>query len=309
MASGFTRRQVLTATTASLLAAAAPRLVVGQPSASLAVTDLGSDLALISGAGANVVALAKADGVLLVDGGAAQHSTALQRVLGERWPGRRVEILFNSNWREVHTGANAALRAAGATIMAHENTKLWLGGDFLVEWEGRHYTPHPAAELPNKTFYKSGDVEFGGVRVEYWHLPRAHTDGDVAVYFGDANVLAASDLLSVGRYPVPDYSTGGWIGGLFDATQALLERTDARTRVIAATGGVYGRTELEAQLAMLTAVRSKVAEAFRVGMSREDFIAAKPTAEFDAQWGDPQQFLPLVYKGGFAHMRELGGVI
>jgi hypothetical protein len=44
-------------------------------------------------------------------------------------------------------------------------------------------------------------------------------------------------------------------------------------------------------------------------MSREDFIAAKPTAEFDAQWGDPQQFLPLVYKGGFAHMRELGGVI
>ena len=162
MASGFTRRQVLTATTASLLAAAAPRLVVGQPSASLAVTDLGSDLALISGAGANVVALAKADGVLLVDGGAAQHSAALQGVLAERWPGRRVEILFNSNWREEHTGANAALRAAGATIMAHENTKLWLGGDFLVEWEGRHYTPRPAAELPNKTFYKSGNVEFGG---------------------------------------------------------------------------------------------------------------------------------------------------
>ena len=146
--------------------------------------------------------------------------------------------------------------------MAHENTKLWLGGDFLVEWEGRHYTPRPAAELPNKTFYKSGNVEFGGRRVEYWHLPRAHTDGDVAVYFGDANVLAASDLLSVGRYPVPDYSTGGWIGGLFDATQALLERTDARTRVIAANGAVYGRAELEAQLAMLTAVREQDRRSF-----------------------------------------------
>ncbi len=217
---------------------------------------------LISGAGANVVALAKADGVLLVDGGAAQHSAALQRVLGERWPGRRVEILFNSNWREEHTGSNAALRAAGATVMAHENTKLWLGGDFLVEWEGRHYTPRPAAELPNKTFYKSGSVDFGGRRVEYWHLPRAHTDGDVAVYFGDANVLAASDLLSVGRYPVPDYSTGGWIGGLFDATQALLDRTDARTRVIAANGAVYGRAELEAQLAMLTAVRQQDRRSF-----------------------------------------------
>ena len=309
MASVFTRREVLTATAAGLLAAGAPRLVAGQQSGALTLTNLGPDFVLISGAGANVVALANSSGVLLVDGGAPQQSAALQRALGERWPGRRVEILFNSNWREEHTGSNAGLRAAGATVMAHENTKLWLGGDFFVEWEDRHYTPRPSTELPNKTFYTSGSVDFAGRAVEYWHMPRAHTDGDVVVYFGDANVLAASDLLSVGRYPVPDYSTGGWIGGLFDATQALLARTDARTRVIAASGGVYGRAELEAQLAMLSAVRSKVAEAFRVGMSREDFIAAKPTAEFDAQWGDPRQFLPLVYKGAFAHMRELGGVI
>jgi hypothetical protein len=44
-------------------------------------------------------------------------------------------------------------------------------------------------------------------------------------------------------------------------------------------------------------------------MSFADFAAAKPTAPFDAQWGDPELFLRLVYKGGFAHLRELGGVI
>ena len=44
-------------------------------------------------------------------------------------------------------------------------------------------------------------------------------------------------------------------------------------------------------------------------MSFADFVASKPTAAFDAKWGDPQQFLRLVYKGGFAHLRELGGVI
>jgi glyoxylase-like metal-dependent hydrolase (beta-lactamase superfamily II) len=303
----LTRRHVLAAATASVLAAGSSRLV-GQ-SAFPTLTEIGPDLVLLSGAGANVVALAKPDGLLLVDGGAAQHSAELEKVLAERWPGRRVEVLFNTNWREEHTGSNGPLRAAGASVMAHENTKLWLAGDFFVEWEDRHYHPRPATDLPNETFYESGGVEFGDRRVEYWHLPRAHTDGDVAVYFGDANVLVASDLLSVGRYPVPDYSTGGWIGGLFDATTALLERTDARTRVIAADGGLYARTELEAQLAMLTEVRRKVAEAFRVGMSREDFIASKPTAEFDARWGDPQLFLRLVYKGGFAHLRELGGVI
>jgi glyoxylase-like metal-dependent hydrolase (beta-lactamase superfamily II) len=293
-----------------LLAGAAPRLAFGQASGPpLEVTDLGSDLALISGAGANIVVLAAGDGLLLVDGGAGQHTAALQGLLAEHWPGRSVGIVFNSNWREHHTGANAAMRAAGATVMAHENTKLWLGGDFFVDWEDRHHAPRPAAELPNKTFYKSGSLEFGGRNVEYWHLPRAHTDGDVAVFFRDANLLVASDLLCVGRYPVPDYATGGWIGGFFDASQKLLESTDARTRIVAAQGTVYGRPQLEAQLAMLTAVRRKTAEAFRAGMSREDFIAAKPTAEFDAAWGDPQQFLRLVYKGGFAHLRELGGVI
>ena len=163
--------------------------------------------------------------------------------------------------------------------------------------------------LPNKTFYTSGKLELGGRNVEYWHLPRAHTDGDVAVFFPDANVLVASDLLSVGRYPVPDYATGGWIGGFIDATQKLLDSTDARTRIVAAQGGVCGRAELEAQLALCKAVAQKTAEAFRAGMSFADFVASKPTAAFDAKWGDPQLFLRLVYKGGFAHLRELGGVI
>lgn len=310
MEAAFTRRQALIGATAGVLAAAWPRLAAAQAvAAPLAVADLAPGLAVISGAGANVVVLATADGLLLVDGGAAPHAAALERVLGERWPGRRVEILFNTNWREEHTGANGPQRAAGATVMAHENTKLWLGGDFFVEWEHRHYEPRPAAELPNKTFYESGSVDFGGRRVEYWHLPRAHTDGDVAVFFGDANLLVASDLLSVGRYPVPDYSTGGWIGGLVEASQKLLDATDEKTRIVAATGGVHGRAELEAQLQMCTAVRQQAAQAFRAGMSLADFVASKPTAAFDAKWGDPRPFLPLVYKGGFAHLRELGGVI
>ena len=298
----------MSATAIGVVAGAWPRLGAGQHSA-LELTDLGAELALVEGAGANVVTLATADGLLLVDGGAEAHTAALQSALAERWPGRPVEVAFNTNWRSEHTGANAALRGAGATVMAHENTKLWLGGDFSVDWEDRHYAPRPAAMLPNKTFYTSGKVDFGGRDVEYWHLPRAHTDGDVAVFFPEANVLVASDLLSVGAYPVPDYATGGWIGGLVDATQTLLDSTDARTRIVAAEGGVYGRSELEAQLELCAAVRSKAAEAFRAGMSFADFAASKPTAAFDAKWGDPQLFLRLVYKGGFAHLRELGGVI
>jgi glyoxylase-like metal-dependent hydrolase (beta-lactamase superfamily II) len=308
MASLLNRRDLLTAATGTFVAASLPRLT-GAATEGLAGADLGNGLVHIDVAGSNVVALGAADRVLLVDGGLRQHSASLLAFLGERWPGQKVDILFNTNWRDEHSGANQALRAAGATIMAHENTKLWLGGDFFVTWEDRQYRPQPADALPNRTFYTSGSVDFGGRSVEYHYLPRAHTDGDVCVFFPEANVLAASDLLSIGRYPILDYVTGGWIGGMVAATRALLDLTDARTQIVPAVGPVGSRSDLEAQLTMCTAVRAKLAEAFRVGMSFNDFVAAKPTSQFDAQWGDPAQFLALAYKGALGHLRELGGVI
>jgi glyoxylase-like metal-dependent hydrolase (beta-lactamase superfamily II) len=299
----------MTAATGVALASLAGRPARAQPAATPKLTDLRGDLALIEGVGANVVGFGAGDGVLLVDGGLERQSAALTGALAQRWPGRRVSLLFNTNWRDEHVGANATARAAGAKVAAHENTKLWLGGDFDVEWESRHYAPRPASMLPNSTFYVSGAVDHGGKRVEYWHLPRAHTDGDIAVFFPDANVLVASDLLSVGRYPMPDYATGGWIGGMLAASKTLLDKTDKDTRVVPAEGAVAGRAELEAQHEMLAAVRDKAAEAFRSGMSLKDFVASRPTAAFDAKWGSPELFLRLVYKGGFAHLRELGGVI
>jgi glyoxylase-like metal-dependent hydrolase (beta-lactamase superfamily II) len=301
----------MTAATAAAFVSFAGRPARAQGSADgpARLTDLGNDLLLIEGLGANVVAHGTAEGVLLVDGGLERNSAALKAALAQRWPGRPITLLFNTNWRDEHVGANAGALAAGAKVAAHENTRLWLGGDFDVEWENRHYAPRPAAMLPNDTFYVSGAVEHGGKPVEYWYVPRAHTDGDVAVFFPSANVLVASDLLSVGRYPVPDYATGGWIGGMVAASKTLLEKTDKDTRIVPAVGAVASRAELVAQQELCSAIREKAAEAFHNGMSLKDFVASKPTAAFDAKWGDPALFLRLVYKGGFAHLRELGGVI
>ena len=300
------RREILTGITGAVCAAAAPRVAVAEP-ALAAVSELAPGLVKIGGAGANVVALLGSTGTLLVDGGSAERSKDLLSLVAER--GKPVEMLFNTSWRNEHTGSNEALGTAGAQILAHENTKLWLGADFFVDWEDRHYSPRPAAALPNKTFYTSGSVEFGGRDVEYLHLPRAHTDGDVAVLFRDANVLAAGSLVTVGAYPIVDYVTGGWIGGLEAATRALLEATDESTRIVPAFGPVCGRAELDAQLALCTAVRERVADAYRKGLSFAEFVATRPTKEFDSQRGDPARFLMLVHKGAWAHIRELGGVI
>jgi glyoxylase-like metal-dependent hydrolase (beta-lactamase superfamily II) len=302
------RREALATISGALCAAAAPRWALGGPDGSLEAQDFGAGLVVIGGAGANVVALSAADGLLLVDGGSASKSRELLDLLAEHGGGP-VRMLFNTSWRDEHTGSNETLGARGAKIAAHMNTKLWLGGDFDVDWEGRHYAPRPAAALPGMTFYDSGSLDFGGRRVEYRYLPRAHTDGDVAVFFPDANVLAAGALLAVGAYPVPDYATGGWIGGLEAATRALLDATDSSTKIVPAFGATCGRTELEAQLKLCTAVKERVADAYRHGLSFKEFVATNPTAEFDASRGDPSLFLKLVHKGAWAHMRELGGVI
>ena len=303
------RREVLASITGAVAAAAVPTLALGQKAGALAATELATGLLAIAGAGANVVAATGAGGTLLVDGGSPQGSAALLDLMRERSGARNVDVLFNTSWRDEHTGSNEALGASGTKIAAHVNTKLWLGGDFDVDWEQRHYAPRPAAALPSMTFYTSGTLDFEGRKVEYRYLPRAHTDGDVAVFFPDANVLAAGALVAVGAYPVPDYATGGWIGGLEAATRALLAGTDRATRIVPALGPVCGRVELEAQLKLCTAVRESVADAYRRGLSFNEFVATKPTREFDAARGDPSLFLKLVHKGAWAHIRELGGVI
>jgi cyclase len=299
------RRELLAGMTGAVATGPLARLAFADTTGALTTTDLGATLKVIAGAGANVVAAAGTSGTLLVDGGSAARAADLVALLGTR----PVDVLFNTCWREAHTGANDVLAARGAQILAHENTKLWLGADFDVDWEQRHYEPRAKTALPTTTFYVSGSLDFDGRKVEYEYLPRAHTDGDVAVFFPDANVLAAGSLVAPGRYPVVDYSTGGWIGGLEAATKALLDSTDRATRIVPAFGAVCGHAELAAQLALCTAVRERVADAYRRGLSFDEFVATKPTAEFDAQRGDPAQFLLLVHKGAWAHIRELGGVI
>jgi hypothetical protein len=89
----------------------------------------------------------------------------------------------------------------------------------------------------------------------------------------------------------------------------LLAGTDASTKIVPAVGAVCGRADLESQLALCTAVRERVADAYKRGMSFKEFVATNPTQEFDAARGDSNLFLKLVHKGAWPHLRELGGVI
>ncbi len=274
--------------------------------APLNVTQLAERLWLIGGAGGNVTVCQTGEGVLLVDGGAAAHT---QRLLAEvrRLTGSdRVHTLFNTHWHHDQTGSNETLGKAGTRIMAHENTRLWLTTDVDSKWEGRVYQPLPKIAQPNKTFYTDGTLQFGGTRIDYGYLPQAHTDGDIYVHFRDADVLVAADIAAIGAYPIIDYITNGWIGGMTTALQTLGGLAAERTKIVAGRGAPLTKAQLATEYSVLNTLKQRLSKMMAQGMSAAEMIAAKPAQEFEAAWGDAQLLIRNSYPGMANRARDLG---
>ena len=259
-------------------------------------------LTLITGAGCNVVLLTTPDGAVQVDSGTSTRSQDLAKLVAEHLGSTPTRTLFNTHWHLDHTGGNEAVAPSGTPIVAHENTRLWMSTKFYVEWEDRYYQRRPKAAWPNKTFFSSDPqplfVDVGKSRVEYGHLPEAHTDGDIYVRFPEQNVIVAGGTVTAGRYPVLDYITGGWIGGLADATKKLIALCDADTLVVPDVGPVQRRADLEAQKEMLETVRQHIEAIALQGRGVQDMIAEGVTKEFDARYtGDSKLFISNAYEG------------
>lgn len=285
------------------------RLAPAAATAPLTVSSLSDALVLIAGAGANVVALSAPEGLVVVDGGLEARSRELLKMLAGLPGGHHIHTVFNTHWHWDHTGSNERLRKAGATIIAHENTRLWLGTEIHETWEPRTYPPRPREAQPTQTFYKTGQLTFGGEPVDYGYLPQAHTDGDIYVYFRRENVLVAGDVVSVGSYPILDYCTGGWIGGMVDATQKLLDLTNDQTRIVPGVGPLQTRADLAAEHEMLATLKEDLWQLMRKGMGADDMIAAGATRKYDGKWGNSDLFISNAYQGMYGHVREMRGVV
>ena len=287
-----------------------PLCVRGQSGnvSSLQALKLGDNLVLISGAGANVVLVAGPDGLALVDGGLPEHSAELLSLVAEQGQSNPVKVLFNTNWHLEHTGSNEPLGKAGVKIVAHANTRKWLKTRVFVETQNRTYTPRSPEAIPTETFYSSAKTTFGKVPIEYGHLPFGTSDGDIYVFFPESNVMIVSDILTVGRYPFMDYNTGGWIGGMVEATSALLKMVDAKTRLVPGLGPVQTKQDLQAQRDMVATVGGRVLDMLQQGKGYSEIVAASPTREFDARWGQPDQFVTMTYKGIMRNLHDVGAI-
>lgn len=300
------RRRFLGAVPAAALTFAGLRADWANAADAPASTQLAPGLWLISGYGGNVTLFDSPEGALLVDGGAPEHAAKLRAEIDRLTGGKPVKVLFNTHWHHDQTGLNLVLGKADTRIIAHEYTRQWLTTDVESRWENRVYKPLPKAALPNDTFYTTASLQFGGEQIDYGHLGQAHTDGDIYVFFRKANVLVSGDVVSVGRFPIIDPASNGWIGGLADAVESLVKLADEGTRIVPGTGAPQGVAHLKAEAAMLSTMRQRLARLLAQGLSAEEMIAARPAAEFEAAWGDPSLFIRNAYPGLSHRARELG---
>jgi cyclase len=303
----MTRRSLLRAAvagTAGIVAGAPVRLRAAQAqpaSAAAAVQRLSDDLFILTLPGeANVVAQTGGRGVLLVDGGSARASGALLKAVASLPGGGPVHTLFNTHWHPEQTGSNEPLGKAGATIIAHENTRLWLTTDVTWPWNGRRFARLPGIAQPNKTFYTTGTLDPG---LRYGHIPdAAHTDGDLYVYFPARNVLAVGDAVSGQGWPGVDWATGGWIGGIVGGLRRVMALANADTRIVPGRGPVLSLADLKVQHDMYATIYDRLTQLLNRGRSPGEAVAARPTKEFDAQMGDPDEFVRRAFESLWAYV-------
>jgi glyoxylase-like metal-dependent hydrolase (beta-lactamase superfamily II) len=267
--------------------------------ANIVVQPLRGNVSVLTGSGGNIAVLPGPDGKLLVDAGIPGSRPRISKALAAI-SSDPIRHLINTHWHFDHTDGNEWLHAAGASILAHENTRKHLSTTTRVEDWTYTFPPSPPGAVPSDVFQTERTLHLNGTTLVLRHYGSAHTDSDLSVYFTEADVLHVGDTWWNGVYPFIDRSTGGSIDGMIRATDSNLARVTARTLIIPGHGPVGGRTQLIEFRDMLVAIRTKVAALKQQGKSLAEVLAAKPTAAYDARWGSlvpPRLFTRTVYGG------------
>jgi cyclase len=266
-------------------------------------TQLGKGFHVVSLGSTNVLAVTDATGIALVDGAPAGQAGTLAELLAALPQPSKVHTLFNTHWHPEQTGSNESLGQAGATIVAQENTKLWLTTDVTWPWNNETVEPLPKIGLPNKTFFDETELTVGGRTVRCGHLRDCpHTDGDMYVFFPDDNVLAVGDAVNGAGWPSIDWWTGGWIGGMVGGLDMLFYVANDDTRIVPARGPVLTHADLRKHYDMYSVIWERLVKTLYSGGGPKEALAARPTQEFDAIMGPSDVFVERAFQSLWGYL-------
>lgn len=277
-----------------------PTMIHAASQAKIEVHPLRRNLSVLEGSGGNIVVLTGNDGKLLIDAGFSVSKPRIAAALAGLGSDP-IKQLINTHWHVDHTDGNAWVHADGASITAHAKTKEHLSKSTRVEGWSYTFPPAEPDAIPATVFDKEHHVHHNGTGIALRYYGPAHTDSDLSVVFEEADVVHVGDTWWNGFYPFIDYSTGGSIDGMIRAAKWNLDTVTDSTMIVPGHGPVGNKASLAEYHEMLVAIRKNVAALKKQGRSLPETVAAKPTAAYDAKWGQflmtPAIFTGLVYSG------------
>ncbi len=256
---------------------------------------LSEGLYVLFGQGGNIGLSVGEDGAFLVDD---QFAPLTEKILAavSAVTDQPVRFVLNTHWHGDHTGGNENMGKAGALIVAHDNVRRRMDPRSFRDLVGRSVQAPPDA-LPVVTFNDRVGFHWNGEEIRATHVDHAHTDGDALVRFVNADVIHMGDVFFNGRYPFIDTDSGGGIEGIIAAADMVLEMAGPGTRIVPGHGDVAGPEELRAYRDMLSTVRDRVGKLIAEGRSEDEVVAAAPTKDLDATWGqNSERFVRGAYK-------------
>ena len=253
---------------------------------------------MLKGAGGNIGLSIGPNGSLVIDDQYAPLSDKILAAIKALTPDP-VRFVVNTHWHGDHTGGNANLAKTGAFLVAHENVRKRMGSEQFIAMFNQKVPASPEAALPVVTFAEGVTFHWNGDEVRAFHVAPAHTDGDTVVQFVKADVVHMGDCFFNGNFPFIDTSSGGKVDGIVAAADRVLGGVTDKTKIIPGHGPVASKADLQAYRDTVKSVRDRVAKLKAEGKTKEAAVAAKPTAEFDAKWGQgfikPDVFVGIVY--------------
>ncbi|MCH9652007.1 MAG: MBL fold metallo-hydrolase [Deltaproteobacteria bacterium] len=256
-----------------------------------------SGISMLVGAGGNIGVSYGEDGVILIDDQYAPLTAKIQAAVG-KLSQEPTRFVLNTHWHGDHSGGNENLGKAGAVIVAHDNVRVRMSTDQLIEALEWEVPASPKGALPEVTFTENVTFHLNGDAIHAYHVEHAHTDGDAIVIFSKANVVHMGDIYFNGLYPFIDVSSGGSIDGMIEAVEGVLSKIDGETKIIPGHGPLSNQAELQSYLSMLKKTRANVAALIAAGKTVEEAIAAKPNAEFDeslSSFIDAEKYIRILY--------------
>jgi glyoxylase-like metal-dependent hydrolase (beta-lactamase superfamily II) len=276
-----------------------------EPTRPAAVTseELKPGLHVLYGAGGgqsagNVLALLGDEGVLVIDTGYPQFVPLYGATIAGLGGGA-ITHAINTHWHDDHSEGNKVLGPDGALIVAHSEARRRLMRDNKINVVRTilDQPAFPAAALPVVTFDDRIELYFGNERLELLHVAPAHTAGDVAVILRGRNVVHMGDVFLSAAYPFADVDNGGDFDGVIEFCERVLEQIERDTLIVPGHGGVARYADLAAYVEMLKTVRGRMTALIEDGATLAQVVAAQPTKEWDAKYGNPTTFfLDRAYK-------------